>query len=215
MPSALRPTVSGWRPDFLTLEQYEALSPSEHPQFAAGYPELGMSPLDKASCALAELLRANGRITIEELAAGLGVSKATASRRLETLIADGAVFVRAILDPASIGYPVEALLTVRAEATALDAAGRYIADLPAARWAANVSGRVLVQTATRSLAELRGVMEEVASQPGVTGVDVSLFARIFKRSTVAYRDGKLPQAGHVDGKGGKLSRLQEGRFTLA
>ncbi|MDQ0851339.1 DNA-binding Lrp family transcriptional regulator [Arthrobacter sp. B3I9] len=208
-------TVSGWRPDLLTPEQYEALSPSEHPQFAAGYMELGMPPLDEPSRALAELLRANGRITIEELAAGLGVSKATASRRLETLIADGAVFVRAILDPASIGYPVETLLTVRAEAPALDAAGRYIADLPATRWAANVSGRILVQTATRSLAELRGVMQGIATHAGVTGVDVSLFTRIFKRSTVAYRDGKLPQLADVDGKDGKSRTAPEGLFTLA
>jgi Lrp/AsnC family transcriptional regulator for asnA, asnC and gidA len=188
-------TVSGWLPDVLTLEQYEALSPSEHPQFAAQYMELGMQPLDEPNRALAELLRANGRITIEELAAGLGVSKATASRRLETLIADGAVYVRAVLDPASIGYPVEGLLTVRAEASALDAAGRYIADLPATRWAANVSGRILVQTATRSLAELHSVMQGIGAHPGVAGADLSLFAGIFKRSTVAYSDGKLPPVG--------------------
>jgi Lrp/AsnC family transcriptional regulator for asnA, asnC and gidA len=183
------------------VEQYEALSPSEHPQFATGYEELGMPPLDEPNRALAELLRANGRITIEELAAGLGVSKATASRRLETLIEDGAVFVRAVLDPASIGYPVESLLTVRAEASALDPAGRYIADLPATRWAANVSGRILVQTATRSLAELHAVTKGIAAHPGVTGVDLSLFTGIFKRSTVAYLNGKLPQVGVAAGAG--------------
>ncbi|WP_168709270.1 Lrp/AsnC family transcriptional regulator [Arthrobacter sp. PAMC25564] len=196
-------TVSGWRPDLLTLEQYEALSPSELPHFATRYAEFGMPRLDEPNRALAELLRANGRITVEELATGLGVSKATASRRLETLIANGAVYVRAVLDPASIGYPVEGLLTVRAQAPALDAAGRYIADLPATRWAANIAGRILVQTATRSLAELRGVMEGIAAHPGVTGVDVSLFAGIFKRSTVAYRDGKLPHTGDEDSKEGK------------
>jgi hypothetical protein len=58
-------------------------------------------------------------------------------------------------------------------------------------------------------------MEGIASHPGVTGVDVSLFARIFKRSTVAYRDGKLPQTGDVDGKEGKSRTVPEGRFTLA
>ena len=188
-------TVSGWRPDLLTRDQYEALSPSELPHFATRYEELGMARLDEPNRALAELLRANGRITIEELAAGLGVSKATASRRLEALIAGGGVYVRAVLDPASIGYPVEGLLTVRAEASALEPAGRYIADLPPTRWAANVSGRILVQTATRRLAELRGVMEGIAAHPGVTGVDLSLFAGIFKRSTVAYLDGKLPPLG--------------------
>lgn len=188
-------TVSGWRPDILTPEQYEALSRSEHPQFATRYAELGMPPLDEPSRTLAELLRANGRITIEELAAGLGISKATASRRLETLITDGAVYVRAILDPALIGYPIEGLLTVHAGTAALDGAGRYIADVPATRWAANVSGRILVQVATRSLAELRAVMEGIAARPGVDSVEVSLFAGIFKRSAVAYRKGKLPPAG--------------------
>lgn len=186
-------TVSGWRPDVLTAEQYEELSPSEHPHFATGYTEVGTSPLDEPNRALAELLRANGRITIEELAAGLGISKATASRRLETLITNGAVYVRAILDPASIGYPVESLLTVHVEsAPAIDPAGRYIADLPATRWAANASGHILVQTATRSLSQLRAVMKGISEYPSVTGVEVSLFAGIFKRSTVTYRDGALP-----------------------
>ena len=194
-------TVSGWRPDVLTPDQYEALSPSEHPQFATKYAELGMPQLDEPNRALAELLRANGRITIDELAGGLGVSKATASRRLETLIDDGAVYVRAILDPSSIGYPVEGVLTVRAEAAALDTAGRHIADFPATRWAANVSGRILVQTATRTLGELRRMMEGIAAHPGVTGVDVSLVAGIFKRSTVAYVDGKLPRAGDEGARG--------------
>lgn len=188
-------TVSGWRPDLLTLDQYEALSPSEQPHFPTRYEELGMSRLDESGRALADLLRANGRITLEELAANLGVSKTTAGRRLETLIANGAVFVRAILDPASIGYPVESILTVYAEAHALDASGRYIADLPATRWAANVSGRILVQTATRSLAELNALMGRIAAHSGVTGVDVSLVTRIYKRSTVAYVEGKLPRAG--------------------
>jgi hypothetical protein len=99
---------------------------------------------------------------------------------------------------------------VRAEAPAVDAAGRYIADLPATRWAANVSGRILVQTATRGLAKLRGVMEGIAAHPGVTGVDVSLFARIFKRSTVAYRDGKLPLTGGEESKEGRSLVLPVG-----
>lgn len=191
-------TVSGWRPDLLTLEQYEALSPSELPHFVSQYAEFGMTRLDELDRALAKLLCANGRITVEELAVGLGVSKSTASRRLETLISGGAVYVRAILDPASIGYPVEGLLTVSIEAPALDAVGRYIAELPATRWAADVSGRILVQTATRSLAELRRMMEVIATRPGVTSADASLFTRIFKRSTVAYVNGKLPRAGHED-----------------
>ncbi|MDD0856869.1 AsnC family transcriptional regulator [Arthrobacter alpinus] len=67
-------TVSGWRPDILTVDQYETLSSSELPHLATRYTELGMPLLDEPNRAVAELLRANGRITIEELAAGLGMS---------------------------------------------------------------------------------------------------------------------------------------------
>lgn len=185
-------TVSGWRPDLLSHDQYDALAASELTQYPTRYAELGMPRLDEANVALAELLRANGRATIDELASGLGVSKATASRRLEALIAGGGLYVRAILDPASIGYPIEAFLTLRTDPDALEAAGRHVADLPITRWAANVSGRILVQVAARSLGELRGVMEGILGRPGMADVGLSLFAGIFKRSTVAYRDGKLP-----------------------
>lgn len=185
-------TVSGWRPDLLTVDQYQALSPDELPHLVTRYAELGMPSLDDPDRALAQLLRANGRITIEELATNLGVSKATASRRLETLISEGAVYVRVILDPASIGYPVEAIVSVRTTASTREATGRYIADLPATRWAANVSGHILVQTASRSLAELREMTEAIERRPGVTGQEISLVAGINKRSTVVYQDGRLP-----------------------
>lgn len=203
-------TVSGWRPDILTVDQYDALSTSEHPQFATRYAELGMPYLDEPGRALAELLRTNGRITIEELAGSLEVSKATASRRLETLIADGAIYVRAILDPGSIGYPVEAVMDVRTTATALDDTGKYIADLPAVRWAANVAGHILVQTASRNLAELRAMMESITALPGVTGQEVSLVVGINKRSTVVYRDGKLPHAEDDAGRNGSRT-IPKGR----
>jgi Lrp/AsnC family transcriptional regulator for asnA, asnC and gidA len=185
-------TVSGWRPDLLTREQYDALSRSELPQYVTRYEDLGMPRLDEPNQALVDILRTNGRATIEELAAGLSVSKATASRRLESLIASGAVFVRAILDPSSIGYPFEAFLTVRTAPGDVDAVGAYVAELPTTRWAANVSGQLLVQTAARSVVELRSVVEGIEGRPGVLGVELSLYAEIFKRSTVAYVDGRLP-----------------------
>ncbi|WP_430298240.1 Lrp/AsnC family transcriptional regulator [Sinomonas sp. B1-1] len=185
-------TVSGWRPDLLTREQYDALSPSELPQYVTRYEELGMPRLDEPNQALVDILRTNGRATIEELAAGLSVSKATASRRLEALIASGGVYVRAILDPSSIGYPFEAFLTVRTSPGDVDAVGAYVAELPTTRWAANVSGQLLVQTAARSVVELRSVVEGIEGRPGVLGVELSLYAEIFKRSTVTYVDGRLP-----------------------
>lgn len=185
-------TVSGWRPDILSNEQYERLSPSEAPELITRHAELGISPLDSQKRILLELLRSNGRVTIDEIATDLGVSKTTASRRLDMLIAEGAIHVRAILDPGTIGYPVEGLLAVHTAPGKADGLGRYLADLSTTRWAANVSGVVLVQSAHRSLSELRKAMEAIAALDGVHDIKLSLFAGIHKRSTVAYQNGKLP-----------------------
>lgn len=185
-------TVSGWRPDVLDTEQYDRLSAGEMPQRVTRYAELAGSTVQAPERILIELLRGNGRITIEEIAAELGVAKATASRRLETLIAEGVIYVRAILDPATLGYPVEGLLSVQADTAVLDAIGAYIADKPTVRWAANTAETILVQCATRNHAELQELMREIGAQPGVRQLELSLFAEIYKRSTVAYRDGQLP-----------------------
>jgi Lrp/AsnC family transcriptional regulator for asnA, asnC and gidA len=188
-------TVSGWRPDLLTHEQYAALHEGEQPRFVTQYEAGGIGQLDDANRALVELLRANGRATLEELASALAVSKATVSRRLDALIASGTVYLRAVLDPATLGYPVEALLTVTCDAARLAAVGRHIADHPTTRWAATAGGSLLVQTAVARLGDLRAVIEEFAGLDGVDRVGSSLYAEIFKRSTVAYVDGKIPQPG--------------------
>lgn len=185
-------TVSGWRPDVLTPEQHEALDASAQERYATLYDARHQGPLDQQNRRLLGLLRPNGRATMEELAAGLSVSKATASRRLDSLISSGAVLVRAILDPALIGYPIETLVTIDGAADGIDATGRAVADMPSTRWAANVSGRVLVQVAARSIPHLHSIIKQINARPQVSSVGHSMYAEIFKRTTVTYRDGELP-----------------------
>ncbi len=185
-------TVSGWRPDILSTEQYEQLSPAEDPRFVTGYSSSAPADLDDSQRKLITLLRHNGRLTIEEMASGLGVSKTTASRKIESLINDGVLFVRAVLDPADIGYPVEALVTVDVDIDHIDRVGQHLADLTSTRWAVNVAGRIQIQSAVRNLAELYTTVREISALEGVNSVDLSLFTKIYKRSTIAYQQGKLP-----------------------
>lgn len=185
-------TVSGWRPEILSEDQYTKLGQSESPRSITHYSAEAGMVVDDSLRALIELLRGNGRATLEEISTALEVSKTTASRRLESLIGEGIVFLRAILDPGTIGYPVESLVKVSAEPGAIDQLGRKLSALPTTRWAANVAEKITLQGAYRNLGELQEVTRSIAQLDGVHAVELSLYSRIYKRSTVAYQDGQLP-----------------------
>ena len=185
-------TPSGWTPDILDSEQYAALHPGEDGRLAGlTHPDLGV-PLDETNTMLAEVLRRNGRATVDELAAELSVSKATISRRLDAMTSSGVLFIRAVVDPALLGFPVEALLTmVRTQAKA-DGVGEHLGDLPVTRWCAASGEKVMAQVATATLADLRLLLADLLERDDVLSVTSSIYAEVFKRSTVRYRDG-LPE----------------------
>ncbi len=182
-------TPSGWTPDILTKEQYQALHRDEDGRLAGIRTGQPAASLDETNVSLAELLHRNGRATVDELASELSVSKATVSRRLDALTSSGALFIRAVVDPASLGFPVESLITLVRSGTATDGPGKYLAALPVTRWAAASGEQVLAQVAVASLDDLRVLLDELRRMAGVTSVRSSIFAEIFKRSTVKYRDG--------------------------
>jgi DNA-binding Lrp family transcriptional regulator len=185
-------TPSGWTPDVLDKEQYAALHRDEDGRLAgirSGHPG---AALDETNRSLAELLRRNGRATVDELASELAVSKATVSRRLEAMTNSGALFIRAVVDPAVLGFPVESLITLTRSGSAMEGPGKYLASLPVTRWAASSGEEVLAQVAVASLDELRLLLDDLRGLEEVTSVRSSIYAEIFKRSTVMYRDG-LPE----------------------
>ena len=185
-------TVSGWAPDLLSPDQYDALNAAEQPQLITQFTSAERRRIDDANRAIVDMLRANGRATNEEMATALSVSKTTAGRRVEALIASGAVNIRAILDPAVLGYPVESLLEIACAAEQLPVIGRRVARHTTTRWAASVGDRLLVQTAAPTLRHLKAVLAEFGSLDGVQRLTSSLYVEIFKRSTVVCVGGKLP-----------------------
>lgn len=180
-------TVSGWQPPLLDAEQYLALHRSEDELLAA---RGSTAKPDESNRALISLLQQNGRATVEELAASLSLSTATVSRRLEALTSTGALYVRAVLDPATIGYPVEALIELECP-TASDSVGRAVAALPSSRWVAADGKGIVVQSAVGSLGELQALLLQLHTTDGVEKATYSLYAEIFKRSSVIYHDGLM------------------------
>ena len=182
-------TPSGWTPDVLSKEQYAALHRDEDGQLAGiRSGEAGVS-LDETNRSLADLLHRNGRATVDELASELSVSKATVSRRLEAMTDSGALFIRAVVDPAALGFPVESLISLTRSGTATDGPGKHLAALPVTRWAAASGEQVLAQVAVATLEDLRLLLDDLRGMDQVTSLRSSIYAEVFKRSTVMYRDG--------------------------
>ncbi|MGH7155450.1 MAG: Lrp/AsnC family transcriptional regulator, partial [Acetobacteraceae bacterium] len=70
--------------------------------------------LDARNLDLLRLLRANPRIPVSELARGVGMSAPAVRERLQRLEESGVIAgYRVELDPAALGYPVEAMVRVR------------------------------------------------------------------------------------------------------
>lgn len=70
--------------------------------------------MDELDSALVAALQADGRRSNRELAAELGVAPSTSLERVRALRARGVLTgVHATVDPASIGRPVQAMVTVR------------------------------------------------------------------------------------------------------
>lgn len=189
-------TPSGWTPDVLDKKQYAALHPDEIGRLAGT--GTGVGPLDETNTALAGLLQRNGRATVDELASEVAVSKATVSRRLEAMVGSGVLFIRAVVDVASLGFPVESLISITRTGESAspdggaDGVGDYLAGLSVTRWAAESGEQVLAQVAVETLDDLRILHDDLRRRADVTAVQSSIYAEVFKRSTVRYRDG-LPE----------------------
>ncbi|MGW1027693.1 Lrp/AsnC family transcriptional regulator [Streptomyces sp. NPDC002577] len=181
-------TAREWRPGLLTEAEAAALDPGPAPvQGPTPAPLPGEQAKDEV--AMLRALAANGRLTHEELAAVAGVSKATAGRRVEALIAQARVAIRAVVEPAALGLPVESLVWVRTRPGALEDTAEALLRDPAVRYAAVLMGefQLLVNTAHDSRAALHHFLSDGSWTGSAEAVRSSLVMRSFRR-------GGLPAA---------------------
>ncbi|ALV39871.1 hypothetical protein AU252_00740 [Pseudarthrobacter sulfonivorans] len=181
-------TPSGWTPDVLDEQQNAALHPDEDALRATSR-ATGYTPLDDTGLMLARLLHRNGRATVDELASELDVSKATVSRRFDAMTSSGALLIRAVVDLASLGFPIESLISITCTGAATNGLGEYLAGLPVTRWAGASGEQLMAQVAMATLEDLRLLLADLQIRDGVASVRSSIYAEVFKRSTVRYHDG--------------------------
>jgi len=98
-------------------------------------------PLDPVDRRLVELLVADGRLSVHELAARAGVARSTAYSRVDRLQADGVITgFSATVDPAAVGLGITALVLVDVDQQRWHSARDAMLELPGVEYLAFTLG---------------------------------------------------------------------------
>ena len=123
------------------------------------------------------LLRQNARRSISDLAAALGVSRATARARLERLERSGEIVgYTVILRAEAVELPVRGLMLIEVGGQAADQVVRALGGFPEVSTIHTTNGRwdLVVELSTSTLTELDAVLRRIRMIPGITGSETNL-----------------------------------------
>ncbi|MFB0836308.1 Lrp/AsnC family transcriptional regulator [Arthrobacter halodurans] len=173
-------TIRDWRLDVLTPAQLESLRPRHQSDgmFLRSTPEMSPSDLDIVGC-----LTRDGRMGYEEIARRAGVSETTARRRVDWLLQNEHVHLRALVEPSLVGLPVEALLWLRVAPHRVEEIGQAFGRDRRVRYAAALAGssQIMVDVTLPSTHDLYTFVTEGAWASGIESMDISLVVRARKR----------------------------------
>jgi DNA-binding Lrp family transcriptional regulator len=181
-------TIREWHAGLLTAAEIAALGEGA-PTAPVGDvmpPVDSLGELPRSDRLLVQALAEDGRCTYDELARVAAVSEATARRRLTALRREGRVRIRAVVEPALLGLPVEAVLRVRARPAHLPSVATELSTSARVRYASVVTGehQLLVLTAFPDEAALYDFVTDSPWLRNTAAVDVSLVLTSLKRGGV-------------------------------
>jgi DNA-binding Lrp family transcriptional regulator len=174
-------TVAAWQPGLIAGQEAVALRPAHPPAES-----ISTAEPDEIDAKLIGSLVSDGRAPVSELAEQVGLSIPSVRRRLNTLFDEGVISVRAIVEPADIGLPVEAILWVRVAPAEVREVGLLVAEAPGVRYAVMVMGeyQIMVNVNARTLQELRSFLTESEWVTRALAIRSSTVVRAFKRGGV-------------------------------
>ncbi len=116
--------------------------PKTSPVVRQGSMPHGALRLDDRDRRIMKLLRHDGRLTYAQIARTIGVSEPTARKRVDRLIEGGAVILAARLNPAPIGFPIDAMIGIRVTRGRVKEVGRALAAMEHVAYVAYVAGSI-------------------------------------------------------------------------
>lgn len=123
--------------------------------------------IDDVDQKILEALAENARISLKELAQAAGLSSPSAAERLRRLEERGIIAAFTIdIDPAALGYPLQAIVRVRPLPGQLHVVQRIIQDTPQFVECDKVTGDdcFIARLVVRSMAKLDAILDKVAEK---------------------------------------------------
>jgi DNA-binding Lrp family transcriptional regulator len=133
--------------------------------------------MDETDIRLLALLKRDGRAALANLAAAMGLTRATVRARLSRLEQSGEVQGYTVVTRADItDHPVRGLMMLGVEARATDRVMGRLAGLPMVRAVHSTNGRwdLIVELGTGTLTEFDDALALIRRMEGVTASETSL-----------------------------------------
>ncbi|MBN9613858.1 MAG: AsnC family transcriptional regulator [Actinobacteria bacterium] len=143
-----RRTVRGWHPNILSAEQLERLGEDETRALEAAAiarKDPTFEP-DRIDMEIIRLLSIDGRLSIDAIASSAGAAKPTVRKRIAQMQRTDYLSIRAVIDPALLGFPLESLITVHAPVSRLDEVATALSADWHTRWSAELPSTATVQS---------------------------------------------------------------------
>jgi len=155
--------------------------------------------LDRTNLMILDALQQNGRLSVSDLARLLGRGESTVRDRLVSLQRNGLLQgFRAIVDPAGLGYPVQAIVRARCEGRQTAELARMLQAIPevVGAWFCTGPHPVRIEVRCRSLEDLGSLMEDRLVPLGLKGVEVVIMLQtLVEPRPVPAQAGSAPKAG--------------------
>jgi Lrp/AsnC family transcriptional regulator for asnA, asnC and gidA len=141
--------------------------------------------VDQLDLMILSEMEQDGRQSVSALARKLHISRGSASARLHRLLNKRITRIIAFTNPASVGYPVFAMIGMRVSPQQIDAVIGKVETLPNVSWVAKVAGRhdVIVGALFADLIELSRFLDrELGTTPGVLATETMIGLELRKMS---------------------------------
>jgi len=126
----------------LAMNGENDMHPVMQPVVRQGSIPHGTLTLDDRDRRIMKLLRHDGRLTYAQIARTVGVSEPTVRKRIDRLVHAGAIIVAARINPAPIGFPIDAMIGVRVTRGRVKEVGRRLAAMENVAYVAYVAGSI-------------------------------------------------------------------------
>ncbi|MFD5205728.1 Lrp/AsnC family transcriptional regulator [Streptomyces anulatus] len=170
-------TAVDWDPDGRVSESRE--------RSAAGTSVAASNPLDETDLAIAAALADDVRVSLARVARELGVHETTVQRRLNRMVSEGGLALRADVQPAVLGFPAETRFSLSVRPSDMGSALRVLSAAPALRALYVTTGpaTILGYSVHTTVGGVNDLMEgPFAEIPGLLASDISVVLHAYKRA---------------------------------